>query len=294
MSNSKGVIVGIRGGFAEVGVGSEMLTCRLRGKLRLREEEIVAGDSVLVGADNGEHVIEQVLSRRNFLIRPPVANVDLVAIFTPLILPDVDLMLTDRLCVLAEMQSLEIVICATKADIALEEASVRVEEHYRCTGYSFISLSAPNGKGVERLKELLKGKVSIFAGQSGAGKSTLINAMMPGLGLKTGEVSEKIGRGKHTTRQVRLLSLDIGGYVADSPGFSSLELNGIGPDHVRSLMPDLDEYEGQCRFRGCRHNNEPDCAVKDALAKGLVSEGRYSHYLRFLEECIDAEKRRYD
>ncbi len=293
MSSQKGVIVGIKGGFAEVDIGDETLTCRIRGKLRLREEEIVAGDSAIVSTEKGEHVIEQVLDRRNFLIRPPVANVDTVAIFTPLIMPDADLMLTDRLCVLAEMQSLEIVICATKADIADEGASIKVEEHYNGTGYGFVSLAAPKGKGVDRLREFLKGKVSIFAGQSGAGKSTLINAMMPGLGLKTGEVSEKIGRGKHTTRQVRLLRLDIGGYVADSPGFSSLELNGIGPDHLRDLMPDIAAFEGACRFRGCRHHIEPDCALKEALGKS-VSEGRYAHYLHFLEECIEAERRKYD
>lgn len=293
MSSQKGVIVGIKGGFAEVDVGDVTLTCRIRGKLRLREEEIVAGDSAIVRTEKGEHVIEQVLDRRNFLVRPPVANVDTVAIFTPLVMPDADLMLTDRLCVLAEKQSLEIVICATKADIADESAPIKVEEHYKGTGYSFVSLAAPKGKGVDRLRELLRGKVSIFAGQSGAGKSTLINAMVPGLGLKTGEVSGRIGRGRHTTRQVRLLRLDSGGYVADSPGFSSLELSGIGPDQLRGLMPDIAAFEGGCRFRGCRHNAEPGCAVREALGK-TVSRGRYDHYLHFLEECIEAEKRKYD
>lgn len=293
-SGFTGVIIGIKGGFAEVESGGEQFTCRIRGKLRLSDQEIVAGDNVKLIVKGAEHVIDEVLPRRNFLIRPPVANVDMVAIFTPLVAPDVDLMLTDRLCALAERQRLEIVICATKADIAKGDASVMIEDHYKGTGYSFVTLSAPRNEGVERLKELLKGRISIFAGQSGAGKSTLINAMMPGLGLKTGEVSEKIGRGRHTTRQVSLLRLSGGGYVADSPGFSSLELAGVEPDEVRSLMPDIYEHEGRCRFKGCRHNAEPGCSVKEAVRSGDVSGGRYKHYLALLEECIEAEKRKYD
>ncbi|OQB48290.1 MAG: putative ribosome biogenesis GTPase RsgA [Firmicutes bacterium ADurb.Bin153] len=289
-----GVIIGIKGGFAEVESGGEQFTCRIRGKLRLTEQEIVAGDNVRLIEKGGEHVIEEVLPRRNFLVRPPVANVDLVAIFTPLVSPDVDLMLTDRLCALAERQKLGIVICATKADIAKDDVSVMVEEHYKGTGYSFITLSAPKNEGVGKLKELLKGRISIFAGQSGAGKSTLINAMMPGLGLKTGEVSERIGRGRHTTRQVSLLRLSEGGYVADSPGFSSLELAGVGPDEVRELMPDIYEHEGTCRFKGCRHNAEPGCSVKEAVGSGAISKGRYKHYIALLEECMEAEKRKYD
>lgn len=289
----KAVVVGVRGGFVEADLGLKTVMCKIRGKLRLKDDGIVAGDLVCVVWKDGEPLIEEVMPRRNYLIRPPVANVDLVVIFTPLVMPDADLMLTDRLCVLAEKQGLEIVICATKADIADSLAPVRLNEHYSKTGYGFISAAAPQGKGVDRLKERLDGKVSIFAGQSGAGKSTLINAILPGMNLKTGAVSEKIGRGKHTTRHVRLIRMD-GGYVADSPGFSSLDLEEVGQDDLRGLMPDIASYEGRCRFNGCRHAAEPGCSVKNAIAEGLLPEGRYRHYLAFLAERAEAEKRKYD
>lgn len=293
-STAEGVIIGIKGGFAEVDAGHEIMLCKIRGKLRLMDYEIVAGDRVKISEQSGGPVIEEALPRRNFLVRPPVANVDCVAIFTPLITPAVDLMLTDRLCILAEKQKLSVIICATKADIAEDEALQVVSGHYRASGYEVVGLSAPKGEGVQRLKDFLEGKISIFAGQSGAGKSTLINAMLPGLGLETAVVSERIGRGRHTTRQVRLLKLGKGSFVADSPGFSSLELTGLLPDEIRGLMPDIDEYEGRCRFNGCRHNAEPGCAVKMAVLSGELSSLRHEHYKAFLKECMDAEKNKYD
>lgn len=290
----EGVIVGIKGGFADVGLESGIARCKIRGKLRLMEEELLAGDYVRVDDSGGEHLLSEVLPRRNRLIRPPVANVDCVAIFTPLRTPDADLMLTDRLCILAEKQRLSVIICATKADIGEEGKLGFISEHYRGSGYEVVSLAAPKGEGVQRLRGFLKGRVSIFAGQSGAGKSTLINAMLPGLELKTAEVSGRIGRGKHTTRQVRLIPLGDGAYVADSPGFSSLELEGIEADELRGLMPDVAEHEGCCRFNGCRHSAEPGCALKGAVSDGRFNRLRYEHYLAFLGECLEAERRKYD
>ncbi len=295
MSNLiEGVIVGIKGGFADVGLDEGAVRCKIRGKLRLMEDELLAGDYVKVDVSAGEHLLSEVLPRRSRLVRPPVANVDCVAIFTPLRTPDADLMLTDRLCILAEKQGLSIIICATKADIGEEGKLSFISSHYEGSGYEVVSLSAPKGEGVQRLREFLKGRVSIFAGQSGAGKSTLINAMLPGLELRTAEVSERIGRGKHTTRQVRLIPLGEGSYVADSPGFSSLELEGIDPDELRGLMPDVAEHEGGCRFSGCRHNAEPGCGLKEAVSVGRFSRLRYEHYLAFLGECLEAERRKYD
>ena len=289
-----GVIVGIKGGFAEVGLESGPVRCKIRGKLRMLDDELLAGDYVRVDDSAGEYLLSEVLPRKNRLVRPPVANVDCVAIFTPLRTPDADLMLTDRLCILAEKQGLSVIICATKADIGDEGKLNFISEHYKGAGYEVVSLAAPKGEGVQRLRDFLKGRVSIFAGQSGAGKSTLINAMLPGLELKTAEVSERIGRGRHTTRQVRLIPLGEGAYVADSPGFSSLELEGIGPDELRGLMPDVAEHEGACRFSGCRHNAEPGCGLKEAVSRGRLSRLRYEHYLAFLAECLEAERRKYD
>lgn len=290
----EGVIVGVKGGFVEVGFDKGAVRCKIRGKLRLMEDELLAGDYARVDDTGGELLLSEVLPRRNRLVRPPVANVDCVAIFTPLKTPDVDLMLTDRLCILAEKQGLSVIICATKADIGEEGKLGFISEHYRGAGYEVVSLAAPKGEGVQRLRDFLKGKVSIFAGQSGAGKSTLINAMLPGLELKTAEVSDRIGRGRHTTRQVRLIPLGDGAYVADSPGFSSLELEGIGPDELRGLMPDVAEHEGGCRFNGCRHSAEPGCGLKGAVTDGRFSRLRYEHYLAFLGECLEAERRKYD
>lgn len=289
-----GVIVGIKGGFAEVGLEGGPVRCKIRGKLRLMEDQLIAGDYVRVDVSGGEHLLSEVLPRRNSLVRPPVANVDCVAIFTPLRTPEADLMLTDRLCILGEKQGLSVIICATKADIGEEGKLCFISEHYKAAGYEVVSLAAPRGEGVQRLRDFLKGRVSIFAGQSGAGKSTLINAMLPGLELKTAEVSERIGRGKHTTRQVRLIPLGEGSYVADSPGFSSLELEGIGPDELRELMPDVAVYEGRCRFSGCRHSAEPGCGLKEAVSAGSFSRLRYEHYIAFLGECLGAERRKYD
>ena len=290
----EGVIVGIKGGFAEVGFNGGSVRCKIRGKLRLLDDELLAGDYVRVDDTGNEYLLSEVIPRNNRLIRPPVANVDCVAIFTPLRTPDADLMLTDRLCILAEKQGLSVIICATKADLGEEGKFDFISAHYRGAGYEVVSLDAPKGEGVQRLRDFLKGRVSIFAGQSGAGKSTLINAMLPGLELKTAEVSDRIGRGKHTTRQVRLIPLGEGAYVADSPGFSSLELEGIGPDELRGLMPDVAEHEGGCRFSGCRHNAEPGCGLKEAVSHGSFSRLRYEHYLAFLEECLQAVRRKYD
>lgn len=290
----EGVIVGIKGGFAEVGLDAGIVRCKIRGKLRLADDELLAGDYVRVDVSGGEHLLSEVIPRSNRLIRPAVANVDCVAIFTPLKTPDADLMLTDRLCILAEKQGLSIIICATKADIGEKGKLGFISAHYRGAGYEVVSLSAPKGEGVQKLRDFLKGRVSILAGQSGAGKSTLINAMLPGLELKTAEVSERIGRGKHTTRQVRLIPLGEGAYVADSPGFSSLELEDIGPDELRGLMPDVWEHEGGCRFSGCRHNAEPGCGLKKAVSEGSFGKLRYEHYIAFLNECLESERRRYD
>lgn len=249
------------------------------------------GDRVTVNpSGGGEGVIEEVLPRQNRLGRPPVANVEQLLVLFSMALPPVNLLLLDRILVLAESNFLATFLCFNKLDLVGEGETRELKRTYGPAGYQVIFTSALTGEGVGKVKEQLKGKVTVVAGPSGSGKSTLLNAVQGGLKLKVGPVSRKTGRGKQTTRHVELISLETRGMVADSPGFSQLEIDGIAKEDLGLLFPEMSRARDKCRFTRCLHENEPSCGVKGAVAAGEIAPSRYESYLVFLREAREKER----
>ncbi|HEY8448942.1 MAG TPA: ribosome small subunit-dependent GTPase A [Bacillota bacterium] len=285
-----GVVVSAYSGWYDVAVGDEVYEARPRGRLRRHQDEILTGDRVEVCPhEDGSWTIEAVLPRRNQLVRPPVANVDQAIIVFTLELPPWNRSLTDRIAVMAEAAGLEVIFCLNKIDLVAAEAVEAAAASYRRAGYRVLTTDAKHGAGVAGLREHLRGKVSVLAGESGVGKSTLLNALEPGLGLETGEVSRKLRRGRHTTRRARLLPLHEGdgkvlGFVVDTPGFNRLDVTVIERHELAWLFPDFRPFRDACRFDDCLHRAEPGCAVKEAVARGQIEPARYDSYLDMLAE----------
>lgn len=276
------------------GVDEERIVrCRARGVFKVRNITPLAGDLVRIETiDQEEGTIMEVLPRHSELVRPPIANVDQAVLVFALKMPDLSYSLLDRLLVHAEYAGIQSVICMTKADLAEDASDIdTIRDVYGGMGYPVLLTSAATGQGIDDLSEALTGKVSVLAGQSGAGKSTLINQLIPGLQLKTGEVSTKLGRGRHTTRHVELIPYQSGA-VADTPGFSQLDFPDMEPEQLSSCFRDISKYSSSCKFRGCLHMSEPDCAVNEAVSAGDISAVRYENYKAFLQE-IREKNRRY-
>jgi ribosome biogenesis GTPase len=273
----------------------DVLKCRARGVFKFERKKItpLVGDWVEYEATGlGEGVVTSVQPRHTELLRPPIANVEVAVVVCSLREPPFQQMPVDRLLVHGEREGLELILCLTKRDLLEDESEIdRIRSVYEPVGYPIVITSIKTGEGIGELKARLAGKVSVFAGQSGVGKSSLLNCLLPDRELKTGSVSHKIGRGRHTTRTVELLPLPDGGFVADTPGFSQLSFQGFEEAELPDCFPEFRARAEACRFRGCLHVNEPDCAVKVALENGEIDGGRYRHYLQFLEEI--RETRRY-
>ncbi len=270
--------------FFYVQTDTELLTCRLRGKLKRDRRGVSAvcpGDLVeLTKLADGTGVLERPLARRNLLRRPAVANIDQVILTFAAAEPDLHPLLLNRFLVLAEWSGVpSVVICVNKMDLAAEQDVLSCYENY----YPVLRVSAERGEGMDLLRERLAGKVTVFAGPSGVGKSSVLNALHAGLSLATGAVSEKIRRGRHTTRVAELLPF-AGGFLVDTPGFSSMELADIDPAELSACFPDFQPYLGHCRFSPCTHSHEPDCAVKAALEAGEILRERYDAYCAILDE----------
>ncbi|WP_159887064.1 ribosome small subunit-dependent GTPase A [Paenibacillus puerhi] len=288
----------------------ESIQCRARGVFKKRGLSPLVGDRVGYElTDNGEGTVTEIFPRSSELIRPPIANVDQVVLVFSVNEPALNLPLLDKFLVHTESAGLDTLICLTKRDLwstpdsglaqdtRQQEAGDtgelgQVVRLYESIGYSVIMTSAKEGIGVDQVLDRLAGRISVFAGQSGVGKSSLLNAMIPGLGLETNEISMKLGRGKHTTRHVELLRLPGGGIVADTPGFSQLDFLQVDAEGLGACFREFAPYASQCRFRGCLHLHEPDCKVQEAHEQGLIAASRYSSYQQFLEEIRD-QKRRY-
>ncbi|MCK8826902.1 ribosome small subunit-dependent GTPase A [Natroniella acetigena] len=269
----------------------EVYRCKIRGKLKNEGSDVITGDLVKFDLlDDGSGVVEERLERKNSLFRPVIANIDQVIITFAIVEPDLDFKLLDRLLVLAEIADLEVTICINKVELSSLEVAREQLLPYQKIGYRVIYTSAKEGIGLDDLVEALKDNVSVFAGPSGVGKSSLLNAIQAGLELKVGEISQRIKRGKHTTRHVELLSLDTGGWVADTPGFSSLDLSFITAEGLQYFFPELIDYLSQCKFNPCSHSHEPQCAVKEAVEKEEITAERYQNYLKFLAEIENKKK----
>lgn len=288
------IIKGI-GGFYYVDTDSEIYECRARGIFRKQKITPLVGDLVsisVVDEENKKGVVEEIHDRKTELIRPPIANVDKVLIVFAIKNPKLHLSLLDRFIVLAEKENLEIVIVLTKADLDDENSLEKIKGIYESSGYKVIPVSNKTKLNIDKIKEELKNNVVVFAGPSGVGKSSLLNEIDENFKLQIGEVSDKIKRGKHTTRHAELLKLQCGGVVADTPGFSSLTLDDVEESELKDYFIEFENFDG-CRFGSkCVHENEPNCSVKEAVEKGGISKERYESYIQLLNE-VRQNNRRY-
>lgn len=243
------------------------------------------GDRVIL-SDAGDFVTE-ILPRKNKMERPPVANIDMILVVASLVSPVVDTFTVDAFLLTAEAENIPAVICINKSDLIDDDACKRISHIYEKAGYKTVLTSALREDGIDTLMQLLQGKITALAGNSGVGKSSLLNRIGKHFHVETGAVSEKLARGKHTTRHVELFPLPIGGYILDTPGFSRIQLPSVPPENLDTLYREMRDIKDTCRFAQCAHIHEPACAVKDALEKGDIAPERYQSYCYFYEKIKD-------
>lgn len=287
------IIRGIAGFYYVYIEGFGEYECKAKGIFRNRKIKPLVGDDVeveILKKDSKTGNIVDILERKSELIRPAVANIDQAMIIFAVSDPAPNYNLLDRFLVMMEQQGIETIICFNKMDKADDEERKSVEEVYRNTGYQILFTNALEGEGMEEVKAVLKGKTTALAGPSGVGKSSLTNRLQTKVSMQTGQISEKIKRGKHTTRHSELIYMEDHTYLLDTPGFSSLYLKEIEKEDLQAFYPEFEYYLGQCRFQGCAHINEPDCAVKEALEEGKISESRYVNYKLLYEELKNQKK----
>ena len=280
-----GRIVRSLSGFYDVQIPGKVVTCRTRGILRKEGNSPLTGDMVEITLERGKGMVEKILPRKNSFVRPAVANVDALVVFAANVNPVTEPFLIDRVAAIAGDQEVPVYLCVNKCDLDPALDLVRI---YTNAGFSVICTSAETGEGVEQLRQLLTGKLVAFTGNSGVGKSSILNRLCPELALPTGEVSEKLGRGRHTTRHVELYSLGNDIYVADTPGFSSFDtdqMDVILKENLQYAFPDFGKYLGQCQFHDCSHRKEPGCAVRAAWEAGDIEKTRYDSYLKLYEKA---------
>jgi len=279
-----GRIVRSLSGFYDVQTEDGQVTCRARGILRKEGNSPLTGDLVEITVERGKGMVEKILPRKNKFIRPAVANIDALVVFAANVNPVTEPYLIDRVAAIAGDQNVQVILCVNKCDLDPAVDLVRIYEH---AGFRVISTSAETGEGVEQLRQSIAGKLVAFTGNSGVGKSSILNRLAPDLKLATGAVSEKLGRGRHTTRHVELYRLGEDTYVADTPGFSSFDtdqMDVILKENLQYAFPDFGKYIGLCRFDDCSHRKEPDCAVRAAFENGEIEKTRYDSYLRLYEK----------
>ena len=282
---SEGRIRKALSGFYYVDTGSEVLTCRARGKFRKEGISPLVGDRVEVRElGNGEGFVEAILPRKNAFSRPAVANIDQLVVIASGAIPKTDPFLIDRVASIAALKGCDVVVLLNKCDLDCADALYAV---YAAAGFPTLRVSAETGEGIEELKPLIAGKLSAFTGNSGVGKSSILNALDPAFQLQVGDVSQALGRGRHTTRHVELFHLSCGADVVDSPGFSSFETDELNLELKHRLPETFVEfrpYLDQCRFVGCSHTKEKGCAVLEAVRAGKIQRSRHASYVRLYEE----------
>ena len=271
-------------GFYDVQTPVGIISCRGRGHLRHGHNVPLTGDLVEISVEKGKGMVEKILPRKNRFVRPAVANVDALVVFAANVNPVTEPFLIDRVAAIAGDQEVPVVLCMNKCDLDPAVDLVRI---YQNAGFTVIQTSAETGEGVEELRAAIRGKLVAFTGNSGVGKSSILNRLCPQLALATGEVSEKLGRGRHTTRHVELYDLGEDTFVADTPGFSSFDtdqMDVILKENLQYAFPDFGEYLGKCQFHDCTHRKEPGCCVRQAVEIGELETTRYDSYLRLYEK----------
>lgn len=288
------IIKGIAGFYYVHVVESGLYECKAKGVFRKEKIKPLVGDVVeidILDEMKKKGNIIEVLERKNELIRPAVANIDQALVVFAVTKPKPHFNLLDRFLIMMESKEIPVILCFNKKDIATEEEIQEIKDIYENCGYRIVFTSALEKENVEELQELLRGKTTAIAGPSGVGKSSLINIFQPDANMETGSISEKIERGKHTTRHSELIWIEENTYIMDTPGFSSLYTNEFEKEELKYYFTEFSAYEGQCRFLGCDHVHEPECAVKAALDEGKIHPVRYENYLEMYKEL--KEKRRY-
>lgn len=286
-----GTIVKALSGFYYVRSEGSVYECRARGRFRLDGISPLVGDRVDFSLDSsGKGTVDRIHERRNCFSRPAVANIDCMVILASAVNPVTDPFLIDRVAALAENADCEVVICINKADLNAGDSLYNI---YKSAGYPTIRTSAVTGEGIGELRDILKGKLCAFTGNSGVGKSSILNVLSPGLNIRVGEVSEKLGRGRHTTRHVEIFSLGDDIYVADTPGFSSFDMDRtehIPKERLQFAFRDFEPYIGKCRFDNCAHIKEPGCAVINAVDNGKISKTRHDSYVKLYEAAAQIKQ----
>lgn len=292
--NMQGKIVKGISGFYYVHVGEPgIYECKAKGVFRNRKVKPLVGDNVeIVVLDEEKHLgnVEEILPRKNELIRPAVSNIDMALVIFAAAKPDPNFNLLDRFLCMMEYQKVPVTICFNKCDLVSEEEKENLQKIYAPAGYDILFTSVKTGENIDRLKALLAEKTTTVAGPSGVGKSSLVNELQTDVRMQTGAISDKIGRGKHTTRHSEIISIGQDTYIMDTPGFSSMDLPGFEKEDLWTCYPEFVPYEPECRFIGCSHIGEPDCGVKNALAEGKISRVRYDNYVMLYDEMKNIRK----
>lgn len=289
------IIKGIAG-FYYVQTKTGIYECKAKGSFRNRKLKPFVGDNVeitVLDEEKKKGNMEDILERKNFLIRPAVANVDQAIVIFAAAKPDPNLNLLDRFLIMMEQKEIPVVLVFNKTDVAEKAKLEELAKTYEGCGYQVLSVSAMKEEGIFKIMEILRGKTSTVAGPSGVGKSSIINLLQSEIHMETGNISEKIERGKHTTRHSELIAIAEDTYIFDTPGFSSLYVSDMEKEDLKAYFPEFAPYEDQCKFLGCVHLNEPVCGVKEALAEGKLSRSRYENYQMLYEELKEKEKRKY-
>ncbi len=288
------ILKGIAGFYYVHAADGNLYECKAKGVFRNKKLKPLVGDDVditILDETERKGNIDEILPRKNALVRPSVANVDQALVLFSITHPEPNLNLLDRFLVMMEVQEVPVNVCFNKIDLTGDEKMLELKRIYETAGYPVYFTSTCENQGIEKIQALVQGKTTVLAGPSGVGKSSLTNLLYPQAEMETGTISEKIQRGKHTTRHSELFDIGTNTYMMDTPGFSSMYIEDMECGQLKDYFPEFESYEENCRFLGCVHIGERDCGVKDAVEEGKISRNRYENYRLLYQEL--KEKRRY-